>query len=380
LFSLLKIQLLIFFKFNLSYMSLFSIMKKALLIAIALFSFTYINAQTVTITAADMPEPGDTLRSSAVMPEPGLIDLSLTGTGINWDFSDLEWASQAVDTYRTATAINILYTLSFGQAYGTAVNASALTGGMPVPIPMSNVHNFYQKRSNPARFVMRGYGAEMSSVPTPVVYKDEDELYFFPLQFGSTDTSTFAATVSLPTLGGMKIKGKRRTEVDGEGTIVTPYFTTPAPCIRVKTVADEIDSIDIGFGVPIGIPRKTIEYKWLTPGEHYPALWVTATEVMGTENITSIRFRDQYRSTLQVRSPRSFSVLKAYPTPATGSEVIIEVPASWNNYSIQVSDLNGKLIHSACNTTTLDVSAWSCGTYIARIIAGEQTGFVRIVK
>lgn len=361
-------------------MLLFSIMKNILLTAIALFSLTYINAQSVTITAADMPVSGDTLRSSAVMPAPGLIDLSLTGTVVNWDFSDLEWSSQSVDTYRSAPAIHILYTLSFGQAYGTAVNASAMTGGMPLPMPMSNVYNFYQKRTNPARFVMRGYGAEISSVPTPVVYSDEDELYFFPLQFGNTDTSGFAANITLPTLGDMKIKGRRYTEVDGEGTILTPYFTTPVPCIRIKTIADEVDSIDLGFGIPIGIPRKTIEYKWLTPGEHYPALWVTATEVMGTENITSIRFRDQYRSTLQVKNPKAVSVLKAFPTPATGSEVAIDVPASWSNYSIQVFDMNGKLIHSVSNTSKLDVSTWACGIYTARVIAGEQTGFVYIVK
>jgi hypothetical protein len=356
-------------------------MRKALLTAAASFVLLCSYAQTVTITATDLPAAGDTLRSSAVLPTPGIIDLSLTGTGASWDFSTLEASSQSVDTYRIASAINLLYALSFSQAYGTAADVAALTGGTPAPVPISNLHMFYQKKNNPGRFVMRGYGAMMSAIPTPIVYSDEDELYFLPLQFGNADTSTFAATVSLPTLGTMKIAGTRYTEVDGEGTILTPYFTTAAPCIRVKTTADEIDSVDIGFGVPIGIPRKTVEYKWLTPGEHYPVLWVIATDVMGTENITSIRYRDQYRGDLQVKVPaRSVAALGVRPTPATTSEVSIDVPASWGSYSVQVFDMNGKLVHSGQNTSILDVSAWSSGTYTARVTAGSTTGFVRIVK
>ena len=86
-------------------------MKKILfsLLAILVSGGTY--AQ-ITITASDMPVSGDTLRYSIASPVGSTINLADSGAGFSWDYSTLTPASQSVDTYKTAAAVNVLYALT----------------------------------------------------------------------------------------------------------------------------------------------------------------------------------------------------------------------------------------------------------------------------
>ncbi|RYZ53327.1 MAG: T9SS type A sorting domain-containing protein [Sphingobacteriales bacterium] len=353
-------------------------LKNLLLAGLILFASDAVGQ--ITITAADMPSAGDTLRSSAADPFT-TIDLNLTGANTAWDFSMLGPESQSLDEYKTVAQVNPIFILTFGtSAFGTGADVNALTGGLPLPITISDFHLFFQTRSNPSRYVARGYGAVISGLPAPIAYTDEDEWFHFPLAFNNVNNTSYALNFNLPTVGALKIDGTRETTVDGWGTIKTPHFQTPVNCIRVRSVADEIDSITFN-GITTGIPRKTIEYKWLANNEPYPVLWVTASEVFGVENVSSIRYRDQYRHSLGVTDANpAILALSAFPNPASNGTMTINIPSGFIHYRVELFDMNGKLLMSQEDQALLQLGNLAAGSYLARVTSGTTTGFVRIQK
>lgn len=353
-------------------------MKKIILSSLILIGFNIQTEAQITITASDVPASGDTLRSSAADITTS-IDLSTTGANSVWDFSLLEPTSQAIDTYKSALSVSPLLVLSLNGAYGLRTDVSGLTGGLSLPVSITDFYQFYQKRTNPSKYVGRGYGATISGVTAPLAYGDEDEIYFFPLTFGNNNNSTFSLATTIPSLGDLKIDGTRTTDVDGWGTIVTPFFTTPTQCIRVKSTIDEIDSLVIS-GTPIGFPRTTIEYKWLVAGSHYPALVVTASSLLGTETVTSIRFKDKYRQLASIPNLQSIAKqLNAYPNPSN-DKIKIDIPSSWQNYLIDVFDMKGTQVLSIVNKSELDLKELSAGKYLVRVISGTSLGLVQVER
>ena len=335
----------------------------------------------ISITASDMPIAGDTLRYSTASPTGSGFSAADSGTAKVWDFSMLSPLTQGIDTYKTASAVNITYALTISPtAYGYKVADSfpGLSGVLPISI--TNLYTFFNKKTGPARYIAEGFAAVISGLPTPVNYSDEDEWYYFPLTYARSDSSTFSLKFSLPTLGSIKQAGYRKTRVDGWGTIVTPYFTTPTNCIRVRSEIHEIDSIDL-LVTKIGLPRNTVEYKFLANGQHYPALWVTASLTGSTETITSIRYRDVARSTMGIASNAlSYRTIKAYPNPAQNGIVYVELPADWQQYQIACFDLQGKLVATTSNKNQIDLSQMPAGRYVLQVLCGNQTAYALIER
>ena len=352
--------------------------KSALLLLIFFVSITTSQAQ-ISITASDVPVSGDTLRFSDADPT-STIDLNTTGANVNWDFSSLAPISQTIDSYKSALSVSPLLAFSYASAYGIRTDISGLTGGISLPIPVTDIYFFYQKRTSPGRYVGRGYGATLSGTTLPLAYSDEDEMYYLPLAFSHHDSSSFALAQSIPNLADIKIVGTRITDVDGWGTIITPYFTTPINCIRLRSVIDEIDSITYN-GTAFGIPRTTVEYKWLTTGNHYPALFVTANSLLGNEVVSSIRYKDQYRQLTGIANVHgNITKLNVYPNPTDNGRTTIEIPENWRQFVVSIYDVAGKMLQLQLNTNHLDVSAFAKGTYFVRVISGNQMGLAFIEK
>lgn len=359
-------------------------MKKAYISILSILLAATANAQ-IQITATDMPVVGDTLRSSAANPTSAGITLSNTGTNYTWDFSTLVPVSQTVANYQLAATVNIAFAAVISPtAYGYKVADSFPTPpGLPISLPVSikNMYTFYNKKTSPSRFVAEGFGASISGIPTPAAYQDEDEIYMLPLDYGVTnDSTTFDLKFSLASLGSVRQKGYRKTTVDGWGTIKTPFFTTAVNCIRVRSEIREIDSFTISPLPTIALPRNTVEYKWLATGEHYPVLWVTANITGSTETITGVRYRDQYRpGLLNVEKTPALQVLKAYPNPASGI-VNIDVPATWQNYTVAIYDMQGRVVANYNNTSKLNVSNLAKGNYMAILQHENERAAAAIMK
>jgi Secretion system C-terminal sorting domain len=367
----------------------FEYMKRLLSVVAALFIAQSSFAQ-ITITAGDMPVSGDTLRYSIASPVGAMINPGDTGANFAWNYA-LTPTAQAVDTYQSAMSVNLTYVLTIGlTAYGYRV-ANALPGpvGMLLPVPITDVYTFFEKKSGPSRFEAKAFAANIAGLPTPINYTSPDVWYFFPLDYMNVDSSQFELNIVIPTLGGIKQKGVRHTRVDGWGTITTPYYTTPANCIRVRSVIHEIDSISLPLGT-FGVPRNTVEYKWLVNGEHYPALWVTSNIVGGVETINSIRYRDVYRDTTSVIPPdttnavhtvtNAITAIKAYPNPAINGHVTLELPTYWKTFSLEVFDIQSKAMAVYQNEREIDIASLPSGVYIVRIISGNNVGYAQIVK
>ena len=336
----------------------------------------------ITVTATDMPVSGDTLRFSVASAVGSTISLGDSGANFVWDYSSLVPVSQNVDTYKTATAVNLLYALTIpSAAYGYKV-ADSFPG--PLPVSIKQLYTFFEKITTPASYAAVAFGASISGIPTPANYTVNDTWYFFPLNYANSDSSNYALNISLATVGALKQSGYRKSRVDGWGTIKTPYYTTPVNCLRIRSEKHEIDSVTFGT-TTFGVPQNTVEYKWLANGEHYPALWVTTLlGATGGETITSIRYRDMARyippPISGIATPASPVEIKAFPNPAVDGLINLDIPASWQHYHIAVYDRQSRLVLSVDDHNLLDMSGFAAGVYLAQISSGTNMTYVKLVR
>jgi hypothetical protein len=145
--------------------------------------------------------------------------------------------------------------------------------------------------------------------------------------------------------------------------------------LRVRSEIHEIDSVIVS-ALKVGIPRTTVEYKFLANSEHYPALWVTATLLGSTETITSIRYRDMKRNLASInKATNNFNKVKTYPNPVSKGVLNIEIPTNWKNYQLALYDIQGKLILATENTNRIDMNSIASGRYVVQLISGSEIGY-----
>lgn len=355
-------------------------MKKLLLfLLVGYLGAATVHAQIIAITAADMPVPGDTLRWSAARPDTSRFTVfAFAQTGVvnhQWDFSMLEAAQQGVDTYKRAAQVNPLYNTISPTAYGYKVADSLSFPG--IPLSVRNAYTFFNVKSSPSRFVAEGYGAQISGIPTPASYSDEDEIYFFPLNIGNRDSSTYNLNVMVPGLGSLTCSGTRITFVDGRGAIKTPYLAVPTPCLRVRAEVYGTDMAVFG-GISVPIPHHTVAYQWLSSGEHYPLLWVTTDKMPdGAQYVRSVRYRDIARTNMAVVQAAPVpQKLEVSTDPATKTLRLL-LPQGWEKNTVEVFDLNGRLVHKVSDAAAVDGSSWASGLYILRVTSPLGMGFAK---
>ncbi len=353
-------------------------MKRIMLLLAAIVVFTGAQAQ-ITITASDMPVAGDTLRMTTAATAGSGINVHDSGAAFTWNYSSLVPRAQTVDKYQTALAVSLTYLLISINAYGYKV-ADSFPGGAFLPVSITQLYTFFEKQSSNTKYAAVAFAAQIASVPTPFNYSKDDVWYYFPLNYGNVDSSNYALNITLTSAASIKQLGYRKTKVDGWGTITTPFYTTPVNCIRVRSEIHGVDSINFGF--PLGLPRNSVEYKWLVHGDHYPALWVTTNVTGTTETINSIRYRDTYQNlSLSTSSPVSTTYydIKATPNPSSNRTVQLDIPAAWQDYSVEVFDMNGRLVHNTTNKSTLDLQQLVAGQYVARVMSGNNIGYLKLV-
>jgi hypothetical protein len=149
----------------------------------------------------------------------------------------------------------------------------------------------------------------------------------------------------------------------------------------VRSEIHEIDSINFGF--PIGFPRNTVEYKWLTNSDHYPALWITTNVTGSMENIVNVRYRDAARSlTTGVSNTQTNGAteIKAIPNPSVNGIVQLDIPSSWKGYTVELFDMQAKLLSTTSNQQVVDLQNLPVGNYIARVTSGSNFSYVKLVK
>lgn len=356
-------------------------MKKWIL-SVALLVICYTGFAQITIGTADMPAAGDniTLTNASIISLSAYTAINDTGGNHVWDFSNLIYSSQSTQSYKSAADISFIY--GFALPSGTfgykAADSIPLVNSF-LPVSVQSIYSFDNMVSNPDKLETIALGISVDSFPLPVSYTDPDVVYFLPLIYGDTNYAPYELTISIPGSFTMQEKGSRTTKVDGWGTIVTPYITTPANCLRLRSEKDEVDSLSID-SINIAIPVTTVEYKWMVKGKHAPVLQVTTNVVAGIEVVTGITYLDTPRNLSVANTTAAISKLAAYPNPAVNGVVSISVPEGWTNPTVQIFDIQGKEVATFSNTKSLNIAALASGNYIARVVAEGNTGYVRITR
>lgn len=365
-------------------------MKKNLLILlVSCFSITL--TSQISITHTNMPVSGDTCRyTNAALSSVG--DYTTTGANYVWDFSTLDSTSQGIRKFEPSTATPYAFYF-FPPKYGEKTADSVPIPPIPgFPLTIKNIYSFYKKNGT-ASFNAEGLGLTMSGIPigTTATGNNDDELYMFPLNYLNRDSTTF--NFSTPSFSAIpftyKKQGYRITEVDGWGSITTPYGTEA--CLRVVTTQYSIDTIKINAISPpfnkFGFPNYVRSYQWLSLGEKIPYLEVYGNLIAGNFTANQAKYRDVIRSFVGIKEEIAPLALSVFPNPANTTLTVI-IPQNTHDIVAEVTDLQGKIILTkslnqnsnppAGGQHQIDVSGIAKGVYLLKLSTGTSKQTLKI--
>lgn len=350
-------------------------------ITLLLSLFIAINAiGQISITSSDMPVPGDTLRSSIAfnMDE---FDFSRTGPDYNWNFSTLIPIEQRVDSFITVTETPVTFWPFFITSANlvTKFNPSSLLPGLP----SAEAYRFLQNNNN--SYTDAGYGIIFEGTPLPLKFADADEIYQFPMTYGQSWNGEAGLEIGLPDVGYLMIERSRENEIDGWGSLTTPFGTFEV--LRYRSEVDEYDSLFIEEGgIGQAIQRNYTEYHWLAKETGIPLLQVTIDEQVGSTAI----YRDSARF-ITVGINTQFaerSKLTVYPNPTSNLFTISHQAKASSQAELSIYDLQGILVAKQSialrkgeNKLKLSATDYNLksGIYTLQIIADNQLYHTKMV-
>lgn len=320
-----------------------------------------ISAQSqITITSSSMPSSGDTIRYSTT--NPANITYASSGANYFWDYSTLTMLRQDLYEYKAASSTPYGFYFIGLNKYGLKMADSIGVG----TFQFKDVYNFFQKTTSV--FKTEGIGFKYNNIPLAGYYSDDDELYQFPLNYLDRDSSNFAFSVSIGTGISYSQRGYRINEVDGWGSIRTPYDSVA--CLRLISTLYGIDSINFN-GIGFSFPNIQRSYKWLSTNEKIPVLEISGQYQNNNFNPNQVRYRDIYRTNVGLQIVENNGESIVYPNPSNG---LFTVYLNENKSGIiSIADLTGKKIYTSnCNAgkNSIDLNTLnlSKGVYLISVI------------
>jgi len=339
-----------------------------------------LNAQ-ITITSADMPVAGDSVRLSYAAGT-GNVDHTLTGTNYLWDFSSLAPIAQERIDFNAPSAFPFAFMSDIAV---TNYSPDSLPGIGTIPSQFTD----YYKRSN-SSYRQIGISFEFSQLinfPIPVIFSAGDTVYRFPLNYGNIDSCDAAYGFAIPGLGYLGQDRHRVNSVDGWGTLITPLDTYNV--VRVRSVVNAIDTISLDTTNQTGftIVRPTeVQYKWLASGMMLPVLEVDCQIIANAEVVTNVAYQDSLIDGLfqvAVQETADPSRLIVYPNPASG-QLNVSIPESNNNVSeIGLYNSQGQIVSKewkrSGNVYSIDIENVASGYYVLRVVTGSSTSVQPVI-
>lgn len=351
------------------------IRKYSFIISAILFLGLSANAQ-ITITAADFPNPSDSIRISIANPTD-TNDVTLTGANYSWDYSKLVPTAQRYEVFdapsKFTSPFNLLFN-PFNTSYGKN-NYQLKT----VPLPgmkLDAAYDFFKESTTDFRQIGAGY--TLNGTPIPFLYSPNDIIYRFPMNYLNVDSCDYKYGLPVPGMGYYGQTGHRVNTVDGWGTLITPFgtFTT----LRIRSAITAVDTVYIeAFKIGTNIPRPLKhEYKWFAQNSKIPVLQIDGNVTAGTVAITNIQFKDSLRKdVIQVNIAdvaSNQSKFDVYPNPAQDVCTVHFMLKKNAAVKISVVDITGKTIFSEAQTRTageqvltLTTSDFSNGIYFIKL-------------
>ncbi len=356
-------------------------MKTTLLTFLALIP-TILFSQ-ITLTSADFATANDTVRISKATDNS--IDFSTTGANYTWDFSYLTFDSQLRRDYAPATGLPILINFVFGPMASNNYKATyflPLTDlpidqlGTFLPITISDVVQYSKKTNDSITSI--GLSLQINGNGIPVKSDTIETRYAFPLNYGDNHYSRGYTRLDMnPIYDAIWIQYRQRyTEVDGWGSVSTPYGTFDA--LRLKHTITETDSLRISsngnpFWFPIPVPESHI-YEWITNGEKDAIMRIVTTLAGGNETVTSIEYKDFNLTASLNELDLAFEI---YPNPA-GDFITISNVSKDDSYYIV--DAQGKIVQNGSVNGKIDITSLSNGTFEIVVESNHQIGSKSFIK
>ncbi|MEO0899005.1 MAG: PKD domain-containing protein [Bacteroidota bacterium] len=286
-------------------------MKRLILLSFLLPLSLALLAQS-TYTSSDYGAVSDTFVISTVNSGLGSLDFAATGANFSWNFDSLDIFDQ--NTIRIEDPDNTGYYLTWftgcllngGSIFNCPGTWAASTnqaigefdslglGG----IQLSGATTFYRKTSTTYEATIYGVSVGIGgfSLPLAVDYEKIDTIYQFPLNYLDVDSSE-SRLVFEASNGGQGITNiqdqKRVNEVDGWGSLTTPFKSYPS-VLRMKTLLFNADTLILN-GTTIPTNTTAVEYKWFDPATGYPVMIARGNQTFLGEIITSVEFVDTLR-------------------------------------------------------------------------------------
>ncbi|MEI6577067.1 MAG: T9SS type A sorting domain-containing protein [Bacteroidota bacterium] len=353
-------------------------MRRLLIAFCLLLLISNLNAQP-TITQNDMPSVGDTIWFKTTTLSA--LNYQNTGNNFTWDYSTLS-GNPAADTFISVSSTSFTLQLTFGLGANAANLAQNSADLSVIPaIPLSNLTNFFRKSAT--SFQLSGFGLGIYGIGLPIKFNNADVWYKFPLTINSLqDSSTSNYAQSLLTLGYLKINRKRHNQVDGWGTLITPYGSFQT--LRVKSIVHEEDSIYLDT-ISMGIPliRDYIEYKWLGNGHKVPLLTVTEENLITTwkwiDNQPTVGIDElEIVQNVTVSPNPSHGIVKVRMNSLQSEYVNISL---WNITGQKIKDLYQGNIRSGENLLnfSLDENSFPSGLYFLKIEKGNLVNSFKLL-
>ena len=302
-------------------------------------------------------------------------DYSATGDSVTWDFSGFVPVSQQLKSFtdpnRSGYAAAYLFSCNLNcntNCYNNCISG----GGNPlvcagtcniscggvcfnnwrdidlaelsndsiglIITSLTNIFNFYSLSSSALSQV--AIGARISNIPLVIDFQNPDRIYSFPIEYGKEDSSFSNYTLKLDSIPGFPVSfpfgytrsQQRHNEVEGWGTLITPYGVFEN-VLKMKTIITTRDTVIIGNTTqPLNIAPQTIEYKWFSPDFGIPLLKVTASVIGGNMIYQDLEFIDSVRCF----NPIAIFGYQPFPATITGTDTSIEV----NFFSLSINGDN----------------------------------------
>lgn len=357
-------------------------MKGILLLAFPLLSCPLL-AQ-ITIGQNDMVGANDSVRVSYSGNGTASVDHTLSGPNYLWDFSALQPAAQEMLRYDAPSAIPFNF-LSTVAVHNSSPDSIPFIGAVP-----TNFTDYYKNGSSGYRQNGISFNyAPIGNLTIPVIFSSNDYIYKFPLDYGDLDTSDAAYSFNIPNMAYIGENIHRTSNVDGWGTLMTPYGTFQ--CLRVVSYVDRVDTIGLDSVNGFTAPRPTeVEYKWLAAGRKIPVLEVDCQVLLSNEVVTNVIYQDSLRdSVFQVGIPeQAMSVMNGvYPNPTDGPCTVAYTLQQSSPVSFALFDLSGRCVQysgtteetAGSHTLELSLEGLAPGLYQLRMTAGNGFQYCPVI-
>ncbi len=327
----------------------------------------------ITIGTNDMPSQGDsyTISTANVLND---YDFSETGANFSWNYEGLENTGESVRNYVSVSSAPFAYQFLFNNPFDQEhlADFTINTAGFDVGggVSFDEFFEFYQNDEQAYSIV--GYGATINSIPVPAGTNPVDNVYAFPLDFENTNESYSEWFIQIPTFGSYLLKQTRSYEVDGWGTLTTPYGSFDALKVRMEIESEDSVYIEL-IQQGLTFERSAVEYHWLAAGEGIPLLKVV--ETFG--QTTSIEYKDEETP----ESVEEISALSPVIYPSITSS-LFQIKSSELPEQVLIYDLSGRIVASYATTSLYSVAHLSPGSYIVSIQMNGKvfTQNLRIVR